>query len=267
MNHLPNRIAPHPHDGREHRLADAFVLLADTLVNDFEVAPLLDLLVTACVQFVDVSAAGVLLSDQRGNLEVVASSTEPARLLSTFQVHHGQGPGVQCVEAGRVVLSDDLEADPRAWPEFARAALAVGVRSVTAIPLRLREQVIGGLTLFRGAAGPTSSEDQHLARALADVATIGILQRRTAERSATVADQLQHALNSRVVIEQAKGVLAERDRLDMTTAFEVLRHHARSHNLKLADVAAAVVRGELNPPPTRPAARPTAGRPAQVAAG
>jgi GAF domain-containing protein len=232
---------------REQTLAETFVLLADTLVDDYDVVDLLDVLVRSCVSLLNISAAGILLDDQRGNLAVVASSSEETRLLEVFQLQNNEGPCLDCVRQGRSVTSADLESELSKWPLFVPAALAAGFRSVVAVPLRLRSQTIGGLNLFRETIDLLSAEDQRLAQALADVATIGILQRRSTHRSAIVAEQLQHALNSRVVIEQAKGVMAERRSFSMDAAFDALRHHARSHNLKLTDVALAVVRGDLEP--------------------
>lgn len=242
---------------REQSLVETFVLLADTLVDDYDVVDLLDLLVTSCVNLLGITAAGILLDDQKGNLAVVASSSEETRLLEVFQLQNNEGPCLDCVRVGRSVISADLAAELHRWPLFVPAALAGGFASVVAVPLRLRAQTIGGLNMFSDTTNLVTPEDQRLAQALADVATIGILQRRSSHRSTMVAEQLQHALNSRVVIEQAKGVLAERRSLTMDASFDALRHHARSHNLKLTDVALSVVRGDLNPdalpvPPAKP---------------
>jgi GAF domain-containing protein len=195
----------------------------------------------------DVSAAGLLLDDQRGHLAVVASSSEETRLLELFQLQSNEGPCLDCVSSGAPVTSGDLEFDRDRWPLFVPVALDAGFRSVAAVPLRLRNQVIGGLNLFDAKAKQVVAEDRRLAQALADVATIGILQHRSAHRSVQLAEQLQHALNSRVVIEQAKGVLAERNGVGMDVAFVALRQHARNANLKLTDVALAVARGDVNP--------------------
>jgi transcriptional regulator with GAF, ATPase, and Fis domain len=231
---------------REQSLAEAFVLLADTLVDDYDVVDLLDQLVTVCVGLLGITAAGLLLDDQRGNLAVVASSSEETRLLEVFQLQNNEGPCLDCVRFGTTVVSPDLAADHDRWPSFTPVALSAGVQSIVAVPLRLRLQTIGGLNLFNGRAELIPASDQRLAQALADVATIGILQRRSTHRSTMIAEQLQHALNSRVVIEQAKGVLAERRGLTMEAAFDALRQTARSGNRKLTDVALAVVRGELD---------------------
>jgi GAF domain-containing protein len=232
--------------GREKTLAETFVLLADTLVDDYDVVDMLDQLVAACVNLLGVTAVGLLLDDQRGSLALVASSDESSRLLEIFQLQTNEGPCLDCVRTGGAVTSDDLASDRDRWPQFVPAAIDAGFRSVAAVPLRLREQTIGGLNMFHARPAPIPEDDRRLAQALADVATIGILQRRSTHRSAVMAEQLQHALSSRVAIEQAKGVLAERSGAGMDQAFASLRRYARTHNLKLTDVALAVVRGELD---------------------
>ena len=230
---------------REESLAETFVLLADTLLEDYDVVDLLDRLVIAAVELLGATEAGILLDDQRGKLTVVATTSEQTRLLEVFQVQSNEGPCLDCFRTQTPVVSD-LESDRERWPAFVDKAIAAGFRSVTAVPLRLRDQTIGGLGMFQGVPEPMSPALQRLAQALADVATIGILQRRSIHRSTVVAEQLQHALNSRVVIEQAKGVLAERHNVDMEVAFAALRSHARNHNLKLTGLAEALVRGDVD---------------------
>jgi GAF domain-containing protein len=232
---------------REQALADAFVRLADTMVDDYDVADLLDQLVNACVDVLGVTAAALLLDDQRGQLALVASSSEATHLLEVFVLQNNEGPCLDCVRTGVPVISEDLEEDRDRWPLFVPAALRAGFRSVCAVPLRLRSQTIGGLNLFMAVPHAVPLADRQLAQALADVATIGILQQRSLHRSHVLSEQLQHALTSRVMIEQAKGVLAERNHLSMEAAFDALRRHARDHNLKLTDVAQSVVTAGLDP--------------------
>jgi transcriptional regulator with GAF, ATPase, and Fis domain len=231
---------------REQALADTFVRLADTMVDDYDIVDLLDQLVHACVNVLGVTAAGLLLDDQKGNLALVASSSDETRLLELFQLQNNEGPCLDCVRTGAAVTSDNLQDDLDRWPLFVPAAHLAGFQSVTAVPMRLREQTIGGLGLFLDERGPIPATNRGLAQALADVATIGILQQRSLHRSHALSEQLQSALTSRITIEQAKGVLAERNDLTMAAAFDALRRHARDHNLKLTDVATAVVTGRID---------------------
>lgn len=240
---VPN--SPEQPSGRERLLTDTFVMLADTLVDDYDVADLLDRLVRATVELMPSSAAGLLLIDQQGKLAIVASSSEETRLLELFQVQNEEGPCLDCIRGGEQVTSNSLVDDLDRWPRFVPRATEIGIRSVTAVPLRLRSEVIGGLNLFQSSGEPLSSDDRRLAQALADVATIGILQQRVVHRRSMLAEQLQQALTSRIAIEQAKGVLAERHGANMDVAFRALRQYARNNNLRLSELANNVVRGEV----------------------
>jgi GAF domain-containing protein len=188
-----------------------------------------------------------LIIDQRGSLQVVASSSQEMHLLELFQIQGDEGPCRDCVHTGLPVSTSDLSAEAERWPRFVVAASAAGFTSVQALPLRLRTETIGALNLFFSGRPPLNERDRRIAQALADVATIGILQQRAVHRSTVLAEQLQRALNSRIVIEQAKGVIAEHAKISMDQAFDVLRKHARDHNLKLSDLAAAVSRGDISP--------------------
>jgi GAF domain-containing protein len=234
-------------------LSDTFVDLADTMVADFDVIDFLHMLTDRSVQLFAASAAGVVLADPRGELRVAAASSEKAGLLELFQLQNDQGPCLECFRTGRPVTAADLADQAQRWPRFAHAALQAGFRTVEALPMRLRDQVIGALNLFRAEPGPFEAADLRIAQALADVATIGLLHERNVRRRETVAEQLQAALNSRVVIEQAKGKLAERRGIDMDRAFTMLREYARSTNQHLTDVARDfVIRGTAEfPPPAR----------------
>ena len=229
----------------ERQLADVFVALADTLVDDFDVVDFLHELTVRCAQVLGVSAAGVLLTDQRGALRVVAASTEQTRLLELLQSQTDQGPCPECFHTGRPVVAADLStaAAESRWPRFAAEARKVGFSSVHALPMRLRTDVIGALNLFGSEPGALDADTIRLAQALADVATIGLLQARAIRQRDTLAEQLQTALNSRVVIEQAKGVIAERRHLDMDQSFTLLRGTARTNNRRLSELARAVVDG------------------------
>ncbi|HAM27167.1 MAG TPA: transcriptional regulator [Microbacteriaceae bacterium] len=232
---------------RERRLVDTFVTLADTLVAGYDVVDLLQTLVEACADLLDASAAGLMLADKSGNLAVVASTSERSRLVEIMQLRFGLGPCVEAFTTGVVVEVDDLETGTARWPEFREEALAQGFRSVHAIPLRLRGSVIGTLNLFRNEPGLLTPEDASVAQGLADVATIGILHERTLRENSVAKEQLQHALDSRVVIEQAKGVIAQTREVDMDAAFSILRAYARNNNLNLHDVAARVVNRTVTP--------------------
>ena len=236
-----------PAQTREQALADTFVRLADTMVDDYDVVELLDQLVNACVHVLDVTAAGMLLDDQKGNLALVASSGQESRLLELFVLQNNEGPCLDCIRTGTAVTSSNLDEDRDRWPLFVPAARMAGFQAVAAIPMRLRDQTIGGLTLFMDVPQAVPAAIQRLAQALADVATIGILQQRSLHRSHVLSEQLQTALTSRIAIEQAKGILAERNNLTMDAAFETLRRYARDHNLKLTDVATSVATAGLDP--------------------
>jgi len=223
-------------------LSEAFVELTDTMVADFDIIDFLHMLTGRSVELLEVSAAGLLLADPRGELRVVAASSEAARLLELFQLQSDQGPCLDCFRSGRPVAAADLGADGR-WPRFAAAAGQAGFSAVQALPMRLRDQVIGALNLFRAAPGTFDPASVRVGQALADVATIGLLHERSMRRRDILNEQLQTALNSRVVIEQAKGKLAERLGIDVDQAFTLLRDQARDRNQRLSDVARAFVDG------------------------
>ena len=234
-------------------LSDTFVDLADTMVADFDVIEFLHVLTDRSVALLAASAAGVMLADPRGELRVAAASSEEAGLLELFQLQNDQGPCLDCFRTGRPVTAADLAGPAPRWPRFAQAAIDAGFRTVEALPMRLRDQVIGALNLFRADPGPLDPADLRIAQALADVATIGLLHERNVRRREAVSEQLQGALNSRVMIEQAKGKLAERLGIDMDRAFRMLRDYARNSNQHLTDVARDfVTAGTADfPPPTR----------------
>jgi hypothetical protein len=190
-----------------------------------------------------VAAVGLLLADARGELRVVAASSEAARVLELFQLQNDEGPCLDCFRSGQPVTVIDLTVEALRWPRFAAAAQESGFYAVQALPMRLREQVIGALNLFRAAPGPFEPANVRVGQAMADVATISLLQERSMRHSDALNEQLQTALNSRVIIEQAKGKLAERLGLDMDQAFGVLRDHARARNLRLSALAQSFIEG------------------------
>jgi GAF domain-containing protein len=232
---------------REQAVSLAFVALADTLVDDYDIIDMLDRLVSHSVALLAADAAGLLLGDGRRDLRVVAASSDDAELMELLQLQNEEGPCLDCFRTASPVSVPDLTVSDR-WPAFAAAvADAGGFRSVHALPLRLRGESIGAMNLFHRNPGPLPESDLALGQALADVATIGILQERTIRRSEILTEQLQTALNSRVVVEQAKGVLAQHYGVDMDAAFDRLRRYSRGRNLRLAEVARQLASGGLNP--------------------
>ncbi|MFE9442064.1 GAF and ANTAR domain-containing protein [Streptomyces sp. NPDC006602] len=231
----------------EERLAAAFVELADTLVSDFDVIHFLHTLSDHCVALLDIEAAGVILATPQGGSMAVAGSDARTRELVQDGVDWDEGPCHDCFKAGELLASValDLPEAYAAWPRFAPRARDLGFRSVAAVPLRLREQTIGALNLLRGEADALAPQQLGLGRALADIATIGILQQRAVQQQALLAAQLETALQSRIVIEQAKGALAQQQRISVDDAFALLRRHARSRQRLLTAVAQEVLDGTV----------------------
>jgi GAF domain-containing protein len=225
---------------REQLLAETFVELADTLVADFDVIELLTKLSERCVELLDAAGTGILLADQHGGLQVIAASSDQAQLLELFQLQNDEGPCLDCFRTGTAIVYPDLsQANP--WPRFGIVALEAGLPSVHAFPMRLRDRLVGTLNLFMSQARPMSPADIAVAQALADAASIAILQDDAARDARATVGQFRHALNSRVTIEQAKGILSERAAITTDQAFSRLRSTARSHRLKLSALATAVV--------------------------
>lgn len=235
---------------REGRLARVLVSMADTLVSDFDPVDLFYELVGSCTDLLDVAQAGLLLTDADGILRVVAASSEATSVVELLELEGEGGPGRQAFHTGRLVRSGELagsEARYR-WPGFGQAALSAGFRAVNAVSMRLRDQVIGALDLFMTETADLTDEDLAVAQALADLATIAILHDRSNIDDRTLIANLRRALETRVVIEQAKGIVAQAVDVDMDEAFSRIRHHARNNNERLREVAAAIVAGDLTPP-------------------
>ena len=230
---------------RESLLIATIVELADNLVDDFDVIDVLTVLSRRCVDAIDVDAVGVMLASPGGELQFVASSSESMRILELFQIQVDEGPCVDCFHDGVAIVNLDLADSFDQWPVFAPRAIAHGFHSVHSLPMRLRGRTIGALNLFRSKLGFLDEEDVALAQGLADVATIAILQHRTSLDARVLNDQLSYALNSRIIIEQAKGMVSQATRSDMDDAFSRLRTHARNHNLGLTEVANMVVSNAL----------------------
>ena len=230
---------------RESRLAAAFVALADTLAPGRGIMDTLQLLVEHSTSLTAVVEAGIVLADSTGKLHMAATTGKRVSDIEIMQLASASGPCFVAFTTGASVEVDDIEASRERWPGFADLALAKGFRSMHAIPLRLRDVVLGSLNLFSESPGPLSDQDAVLAQAMADVATIGIVQDRMLTSHATVNDQLLTALDSRVRIEQAKGLLAHQHDITVEEGFTLLRSHARRHGLKLNDVALDVVERRL----------------------
>lgn len=226
---------------RAGRVSAAFVKIADTLVADYDVFDLLHTLVDESVGILDAAAAGLVLVDPAGDLQVMASTSEESQLVEVLQLEAGAGPCVDCYRTGVVVTIDDIETQGSRWPLFQSSALSQGFRSLHAVPMRLRSRTIGALNLFGHETGPLTADDAAIAQAFADVATITLLQERAARESALINEQLQRALNSRILIEQAKGVIAHTSNVDMSAAFALLRGYARAHNQTIYETADRVI--------------------------
>ena len=228
-------------------LIATFVELADSLVDDFDVIDLLTMLSNRCVDTLGVDASGVLLAAPGGELQVIASSSETMQMLELLQIQSNEGPCVDCFRSGEAIVNQSLAESRNLWPTFTPMALQEGYVSVYCLPLRLRGRSVGALNMFRSSDGPFKPEDALVAKGFADIATIAILQYRTIHDAGILNEQLSNALNSRIVIEQAKGMISQANQCGMDNAFERLRAHSRNHNLGLTQVARSIVTGELAP--------------------
>jgi GAF domain-containing protein len=246
---------------RQALTATTFVEIVDTLVDDFDVIEVLTVLTSRSVELLQASAAGILLADTDGQLRVIGASTEEVGLLELFQIQNDQGPCLDCFHTGRVVSNDDMSSASN-WPQFAAESLRSGFPAVCAVPLRLKDLILGCLNLFMSEPVGLSDSEIALAQALADVASIAIVQDMATREAAIREGHLQHALNSRIVIEQAKGMIAERAHVDMDDAFARMRAYARNNNRGLTDIAEGLVAGTVSidvvtqicrppPPPVR----------------
>lgn len=247
---------------REAALARTLVKLADTLVDDFDVVELLTLLTDQCVEMLRIHAAGIMLLAPEGELRVMASSSEAMRILELFELQSEEGPCLDCYRSGTSLVNQNLASSDQRWPRFATEARKAGFRAVHALPMHLHGSVVGALNLFSTDVVKVSGADIEAAQAMADIATIAVLQQRASVQAQVINEQLNHALNSRVVIEQAKGIVAERRGVEMEQAFALLRAYARNHNRRLVAVATAVINGSLldaslGPRPPQPSYYPT----------
>jgi GAF domain-containing protein len=228
---------------RETTLIRTLVEIADNLVEDFDVIDVLTVLSCRCVEVIDVDSAGVMLITPAGELQVIASSNDAMRILELFELQADEGPCIECFRSGNAVVNVELSKVHARWPQFAHRAIDDGFYSVHALPMRSRGITVGALNMFRITPGPLDDDDIAVAQALADVATIAIIQYQTSIGAAELIAQLNEALNSRIIIEQAKGKVSESSGLDMAASFQRLRNHARNHNLRLTDLARSIADG------------------------
>jgi transcriptional regulator with GAF, ATPase, and Fis domain len=243
--------------GREQRLAQVFVELADTLVEEFDVVDFLQTLTERCVELLDTDAAGLMLDDQRGTLQVVAYTDESARLLELLELQRKEGPCLDCFATGEVIANIDLATASDRWPVFTEAARDLGFTTHHALPLRLRRQVIGAMNLFTIGTERLTDDQLAVAQGLADIATIGLLHQRTVHDQSLLSEQLQTALHSRILIEQAKGVLSAHAGTSVEEAFRLMRSHARRTGNSLTSVADGVVAGSIDIGQLQPSPGPT----------
>jgi GAF domain-containing protein len=223
------------------RISEMFVEFADTLVEEFDLVEFLQMVTTRASELVGSAAAGLLLADPQGRLQFMAASDERTELLELFQVQSHEGPCQDCFRVGAPVVNADLREAADRWPLFAPRAVAAGFRSVHAFPMRLRREVIGALNMFGTDVGRMDPDDVRTVQALADVATIGLLQERAVQKGVVLSEQLQGALNSRVIIEQAKGAIAQMRSCTVDEAFTILRDYCRNNHLQLSAVAHQVI--------------------------
>ena len=232
---------------RETDVVKSLVEMADTLVNDYDIVDMLTRLADRCVGLLGASAAGVMLASPAGSLGLVASSSEAMRLLELFELQAQEGPCLDAFRTGEPVGHQNLQAGLGRWPRFSAAALRGGFRSALALPLRLREVTLGALNLLSVTRAPMVEADVIVARAFADLAALSIAQHRASAEAQRLNEQLSGALTSRVVIEQAKGMISERADVDLAEAFSRLRAYARNSNQRLTDVARAAINGTIDP--------------------
>lgn len=228
------------------RLSRVFVELADTLVQEFDVVDFLTVLARRSAELLHATEAGVILADEHGTLRYVASSHESARMLELFELQNAEGPCLDCYRNNERIVNQSLADVPSRWPRFAPEATRLGFAMVHALPMRLRGSVVGAVNVFAATDAPVTDDEVEIGQALADIATVALLQERSIREAHVLNEQLQGALESRILIEQAKGMLAERMRLDVDAAFAELRRYARETNTRLRDVCTSVLDGTLD---------------------
>lgn len=232
---------------RTLRVTTTFIQLADTLTSEYDVSDFLEMLVDRCGEIFEITAAGVLVEAHDGNLQLVAATSEDMEVLERAEIEHGEGPCLEAYREGQQVCAGDLTAEFARWPNVAPLAVDIGYLAAHAFPLRLRADRIGALNLYRDRVGEFGDEDVQLAQAFADMATIGLLQERAVGAADVRSQQLQRALDSRLLIERAKGTLAERAGISTDEAFHRIRDHARSSHERVGAVCERVLDSDFVP--------------------
>lgn len=228
---------------REQMLLETLTVVADTLTDDFDVVEFLHKLVERCAAICEAVEVGIVLANARPELVVMASTSDRLHAIEALQISAGHGPCLDAFVYGEVVTASSREEIAARWPALAEGIRDTGYRSVHAVPLRLRKTTIGSLNFFRDKEGRLDPDDVPAAQTIADIATIGLVQERALREATATRDQLQHALDARIVIEQAKGIIAHRNNVDIETAWHLLRQRARSHQARVSDIAHAIVEG------------------------
>ena len=193
--------------------------------------------------------AGVcfMLAIKVGGLAVTAASSDEVSKLAALQARLGEGPCIDCLRTGQEVLNAAVTAADDLWPSFVPAARASGFGTLSALPMRSREQAIGVIFWAAAEAQQLAGRDLRELRVLARMTAITLAQLRESRRNAMAAEQLQQALDSRVLIEQAKGAVAARLGVSPDRAFDLLRGYARQANLTLAEVSTQAIGNVLSP--------------------
>jgi hypothetical protein len=231
-------------DNRDTWLAATLVELVDAADADCGEAAYAELVAASVAALVAPAEVGLMLSGASGGMTVTAASTSRARGVTGFEEEHGEGPGTDCAASGERLFNQRLDSAAARWPEFAPTADSAGFTLVSAFPMRRRAQPVGAIIVL-GATTPLTVADADQVQVIAKAAAIAIAQQREFRQSLLAATQLQHALDSRVIIEQAKGAVAARLDITPAAAFLLLRAYARSQGRPLSRVAEQTISGEL----------------------
>jgi GAF domain-containing protein len=223
-----------------HDVHQALVELGRLRFGEVGVEDAIREIVHATHAMFDVDGAGLMLADAEQHLRSVAASDDRFAHLEELQIHHQEGPCIEAFDIKELVSAEDL-ADDRRWPKFSDAAVARKVRAVLASPLPYNQDAVGVVAVLSEQRRPWSAEGELALLAFTDLAALLIASMMQGEQHSEMAVQLQGALNSRQVIEQAKGVLIGQQAIPARAAYEQLRSRARDERRKLSVVCAEVV--------------------------